>query len=183
VNVGTYNIQPKGMTSRNYSLGFEEGQLSIVAAVPVVAVTVIAKDPLPVKPSSGPSDDKKDKVDLFRNLNRVSLISISEREKVPLIIISQPQGETPGLARLVVNQALPTQGLVVQIPLPIELKGGNKAIASVTGLPPWLSFDPLGQVFILRDVPPGVETYQVKVQVDGKIWNLTLDFRNASRKR
>jgi hypothetical protein len=27
-------------------------------------------------------------------------------------------------------------------------------------------------------VPFGVETIQITVQVDGKIWNLTLDFRS-----
>jgi hypothetical protein len=144
---------------------------------------VIAKDPQPVKVPPDPYEEQKNKEDLARNLSRLSLTSINERQRVPLTIIAQPQGNTPGLARLVINQALPSPGQTIQIPLPIELKGSSKAMASVTGLPPWLSFDPSGQVFIVRDVPPGVETYQVTVQVDGKIWNLTLDFRNASRKR
>jgi len=49
---------------------------------------------------------------------------------------------------------------------------------SANSLPSWLSFAPLLQVFILRSVPLGVETIEVNVQVDGKVWKLTLDFRN-----
>jgi hypothetical protein len=154
VNVGTHNIQPKGLTSRNYSLGFEDGQLSIVAAPPVVTLNQLLFD----KPPSPPSTEK---------------LTSSQ-----LTIIAMPQEDTVGVAILRVNQALPAPGQAVQIPMPQELTGASKATVSATELPSWLSFDPLLQVFIIRSVPLGVETIEVNVQVDGKIWNLTLDFRN-----
>jgi hypothetical protein len=89
-----------------------------------------------------------------------------------------PQENTAGVATLKINQMLPAPGQAIQIPMPQELRGASKATVSVTALPPWLSFDPLLQVFIVRSVPLDIEFFQVTVQVDGKIWNLNLDFRN-----
>ena len=91
-----------------------------------------------------------------------------------------PQENIVGVAMLKINQELPAAGQVIQIPVPQELRGASKATLSATALPPWLSFDPLLQVFNIRNVPLGMETFQVtvQVQVDGKVWNLTLDFRN-----
>jgi hypothetical protein len=95
-----------------------------------------------------------------------------------LTIIAPPQETTVGLATLRVNQALPAPGQTIQIPMPQELRGASQATVSATELPSWLGFDPLRQVFIVRSVPLGVETIEVNVQVDGRIWKLTLDFRN-----
>jgi hypothetical protein len=45
-----------------------------------------------------------------------------------------------------------------------------------------LSFEPLRQIFVVRNPPFGLETIQVSVQIDGKLWNLTLDFRSNDKK-
>jgi hypothetical protein len=184
VNVGTYTIQPKGLTSRNYSLGFEDGQLSIVAAAPVVPV--IAQLP----PVFVPLDPKKPK-ETEEPDSRPTLSTQPKPTAAPapassptiviqgrLTIIAPPQETTVGLATLRVNQALPAPGQTIQIPMPQELRGASQATVSATELPSWLGFDPLRQVFIVRSVPLGVETIEVNVQVDGRIWKLTLDFRN-----
>ena len=92
--------------------------------------------------------------------------------------MAMPQENTVGIATLKINQALPAPGQAIQIPMPQELRGASKATVSANSLPSWLSFAPLLQVFILRSVPLGVETIEVNVQVDGKVWKLTLDFRN-----
>jgi hypothetical protein len=169
VNVGTYTIQPKGLTARNYSLGFEDGQLSIVAATPVVPLIQQLFDKLP--PPSPPADPAPPP-------QPASVPLKEKRTSSPLTIFAIPQENTLGVATLKINQALPAPGQTIQIPMPQELSGASQATVRATGLPPWLSFDPLLQVFILRSVPLGIETFQVIVQVDGKIWNLTLDFRN-----
>jgi autotransporter-associated beta strand protein len=163
VNVGTYTLQPKGLAARNYSLRLESGQLSILAAppvVPLIAQWAQAYVPLEPKPTAVPA----------------SAPSIVTQGR--LTIIAPPQANTVGVATLAVNQTLPAAGQSIQIPMPRELLGLNRATVNVSGLPSWLSFDPLDQVFIVRAVPFGVETIQITVQVDGKIWNLTLDFRS-----
>ena len=165
VNVGTYTLQPKGLAARNYSLSLESGQLSILAAppvVPLIAQWAQAYVPLEPKPNAVPV------------LASASSIVTQGR----LTIIAPPQANTVGVATLAVNQTLPAAGQSIQIPMPRELLGLNRATVNVSGLPSWLSFDPLDQVFIVRAVPFGVETIQITVQVDGKIWNLTLDFRS-----
>ncbi len=165
VNVGTYTLQPKGLAARNYSLSLESGQLSILAAppvVPLIAQWAQAYVPLEPKPNAVPV--------------LASAPSIVTQGR--LTIIAPPQANTVGVATLAVNQTLPAAGQSIQIPMPRELLGLNRATVNVSGLPSWLSFDPLDQVFIVRAVPFGVETIQITVQVDGKIWNLTLDFRS-----
>ena len=165
VNVGTYTLQPKGLAARNYSLSLESGQLSILAAppvVPLIAQWAQANVPLEPKPNAVPV--------------LASAPSIVTQGR--LTIIAPPQANTVGVATLAVNQTLPAAGQSIQIPMPRELLGLNRATVNVSGLPSWLSFDPLDQVFIVRAVPFGVETIQITVQVDGKIWNLTLDFRS-----
>ena len=92
--------------------------------------------------------------------------------------MAMPQENTVGVATMKINQVLPAPGQAIQVSMPQELRGASKATVSATELPPWLGFDPLLQVFILRSVPLGVETIEVNFQVDGKVWKLTLDFRN-----
>ena len=82
------------------------------------------------------------------------------------------------MATLAVNQALLAQGQIIQIPMPRELTGVSRATVNVTELPNWLSFETSEQVFIVRAVPQGVALIQVTVEVDGKTWKLSLDFRS-----
>jgi len=95
-----------------------------------------------------------------------------------LTIMAMPQENTVGVATMKINQVLPAPGQAIQIPMPQELRGASQATVRATELPSWLGFDPLSQVFIVRSVPLGVETIEVNVQIDGRIWKLTLDFRN-----
>jgi hypothetical protein len=184
VNVGEYTIQPKGLTSRNYSLGFEEGKLSILAAPPVVSVVAqlsqvhLSLDPKTSKEWDRPASAPDLVVQPQPTAAPVPTSSPTIVTQGRLTIIAPPIENSVGMATLAVNQALLAQGQIIQIPMPRELTGVSRATVNVTELPNWLSFETSEQVFIVRAVPQGVALIQVTVEVDGKTWKLSLDFRS-----
>jgi hypothetical protein len=172
VSVGTYSILPRGLTAKNYDMVYREGLLTIAVVTPSALLIN------PVASSVVTTTSKPESLSVSALPNSIKVRESPTAPGIRLTIESPPQGSEAGVATLVVNQ-LPAPGKTLLIPMPRELSGVGETTVSSSSLPMWLSFDPVRQVFSAQFVPPGVETIQVNVQINGRFWRLTLDFRNS----
>ncbi len=175
VSVGTYAIRPTGLSSPNYHIQWEDGQLTMLS-VPASSLVSNLVRSVPVSSTSTPASlgvgSSFESANFAADKSMFSAKTLASR----LMIVSPPQENAVGIARMHVN-LLSADGQPLQIPLPQELSGLRQATVKIESLPPWLKFEPLRQVFKVETIPEGVEAIEVSLQLGDKTWMLTIDFR------